>query len=194
MHRKPACPSLHRKSVSFWKELLPLYVLEAYSISMPKGKHLSRITLNCANCRIVFSKVASDNDRRHCSWDCAKVSKRKPILPRKCIGCNTLFTPTKHNGTYCRKGCVSHSKARHSHEQGIFQTARAAKQVLLGSLRACQRCGWNVEPAILELHHKDRNRKNNHITNLTVICPNCHALDHYKQKDGQYFNNLGRVA
>lgn len=52
-------------------------------------------------------------------------------------------------------------------------------------ITACQRCGWDIAP-ILELHHKDRNRKNNTLSNLEFLCPNCHTLEHYLCKDGPY--------
>ena len=44
----------------------------------------------------------------------------------------------------------------------------------------CQRCGYNNEPLILGIHHKDRNRHNNDISNLEILCPNCHSLEHLK--------------
>lgn len=165
---------------------------------MPKGKHLPRVTLNCRNCGIEFSRVGSDRDRAHCSSKCAAVTKRRPIAPRNCLGCGMLFTPKgrgkhRHPGRYCHKGCVHRSSARQLHEQGIFKNRKIAKVVILRTLTACQSCGWNIEPAVLEMHHKDRDRANNHISNLTVICPNCHALDHYRNKDGQFKNNHGRL-
>jgi 5-methylcytosine-specific restriction endonuclease McrA len=45
-------------------------------------------------------------------------------------------------------------------------------------MKACQRCGYDDEVGILVLHHKDRNRENNHLSNLEILCPNCHALEH----------------
>lgn len=40
----------------------------------------------------------------------------------------------------------------------------------------------------LQLHHKDGDRTNNEIDNLTYLCPNCHAItDSYggKNNEGQ---------
>lgn len=42
----------------------------------------------------------------------------------------------------------------------------------------CEICGikeWNNEPVVLELDHKDSNHINNELSNLQIICPNCHA-------------------
>lgn len=41
----------------------------------------------------------------------------------------------------------------------------------------CSICGFNNEHA-LEVHHIDKNRSNNDISNLKVLCANCHALTH----------------
>lgn len=47
----------------------------------------------------------------------------------------------------------------------------------LGLLKSCCRCGYENAEA-LEVHHKDRNRSNNEIDNLEVLCCNCHRLEH----------------
>lgn len=43
----------------------------------------------------------------------------------------------------------------------------------------CEDCGinkWNEKDLGLELHHKDRNKLNNRLENLAILCPNCHSL------------------
>ena len=44
----------------------------------------------------------------------------------------------------------------------------------------CNRCGYNVFIDILQVHHIDRDRKNNELSNLEVLCPNCHSIEHLK--------------
>ncbi len=50
----------------------------------------------------------------------------------------------------------------------------------------CSVCGWNVKHPLmghcpLEIEHLDGNAENNKEENLTILCPNCHALSpHYK--------------
>jgi hypothetical protein len=41
-------------------------------------------------------------------------------------------------------------------------------------------CGFCKWPAILEFHHIDRNRANDSLDNLSVLCPNCHKAHHRK--------------
>lgn len=43
----------------------------------------------------------------------------------------------------------------------------------------CERCGnthWLGIKLPLELHHKDGNHYNNELSNLEILCPNCHAI------------------
>lgn len=43
----------------------------------------------------------------------------------------------------------------------------------------CYNCNneeWLGEPTPLELHHIDGNSKNNNLSNLQLLCPNCHSL------------------
>lgn len=43
----------------------------------------------------------------------------------------------------------------------------------------CEKCGqlpvWNDAPLTLQLDHIDGDSSNNHITNLQILCPNCHT-------------------
>jgi len=47
--------------------------------------------------------------------------------------------------------------------------------------KKCGRCNYN-KYEILQVHHKDRNRSNNELENLELICPNCHLEEHYLKK------------
>lgn len=69
--------------------------------------------------------------------------------------------------------------------------------------KKCILCGWNKHPEILQFHHKDRTKKEFTIGNIKIIerttpknielvkqeidkcfllCPNCHALLHLKER------------
>jgi len=51
----------------------------------------------------------------------------------------------------------------------------------------CYNCNkelWLDQPIPLELHHIDGDNTNNNLSNLTILCPNCHALtDNYRGKN-----------
>ena len=48
----------------------------------------------------------------------------------------------------------------------------------------CNNTEWFGKPIPLEIHHKDGNKNNNQIENLSLVCPNCHAFtDTYKSRN-----------
>lgn len=58
-------------------------------------------------------------------------------------------------------------------------SAAAAKGLILKRGNVCESCGnfeWFGYPIPLEVHHKDGNKHNNDEDNLSLLCPNCHAL------------------
>lgn len=65
-------------------------------------------------------------------------------------------------------------------------TSWALKQKLLKENlieSRCARCGlteWMNKPIVLQLHHIDGNPNNNTLSNLQLLCPNCHSqTDNY---------------
>jgi 5-methylcytosine-specific restriction endonuclease McrA len=49
------------------------------------------------------------------------------------------------------------------------------KQVVARSQGRCESCGTKVQGLHYHIHHKDRDRNNNELSNLRVLCPNCHS-------------------
>mgnify|MGYP002814449186 CR=1 FL=1 len=54
-------------------------------------------------------------------------------------------------------------------------------------IRKCYRCEnteWQGRPIPLELEHKNGDNRDHRIKNLTLLCPNCHALSkHYRGRN-----------
>lgn len=53
----------------------------------------------------------------------------------------------------------------------------------------CEICGiseWQGVKLTLQLHHKDRNHFNNDLSNLQILCPNCHSI-----QEGHCGKNIG---
>jgi 5-methylcytosine-specific restriction endonuclease McrA len=87
-----------------------------------------------------------------------------------------LTSPSKPR-KFCSIECVN--KPKKEIWNPTFQSVR--KNMLVRNLiKECERCGYNEVAAVLGVHHKDRNRKNNAIENLEVLCPNCHSIEHNK--------------
>ena len=56
--------------------------------------------------------------------------------------------------------------------------------------KKCELCGlsaWMGKELPLELHHKDGNHYNNELSNLEIVCPNCHSI-----QEGNSGANIGR--
>lgn len=47
----------------------------------------------------------------------------------------------------------------------------------------CKLDEWMGVKLPLELHHKDNNHNNNNLSNLQILCPNCHAIFHKLDRD-----------
>lgn len=71
---------------------------------------------------------------------------------------------------------------------GKFESSHRLKTRLIrdGYKEAkCEQCGlkeWQGEEIVLELDHIDNNHLNNELSNLQILCPNCHALKTRKNR------------
>jgi hypothetical protein len=164
---------------------------------MPIGVHLPRVSQKCARCGKTFSRIGSDADRIYCSRECWR-QPRKPSAKIRCLRCGKekLQTTHKKMQVYCSVRCArlyeNEKRRKTNREKGVWPNPREAKDSLLKEFRGCQKCGWCEVPGALELHHKDRNRRHNHRSNLQLLCPNCHTVEHFISRTGQFKNNLGR--
>jgi len=65
-----------------------------------------------------------------------------------------------------KSGITTHKLKLRLIEEGYFE-------------RKCYECGlkeWNGHPIPIELEHKNGDRYDNRLDNLSILCPNCHAL------------------
>lgn len=99
--------------------------------------------------------------------------------PKKfnCIGCGIEFAAkrSKPLEKYCSIDCYQASR-NISYRKKINKVS-------------CFRCGFIPEDICqLDIDHKDGNHKNNDVSNLQVLCANCHRLKSYITKQGYGFN------
>lgn len=156
---------------------------------------LSPMVVTCSRCNEPFRRHNGHVTQKFCSHACRFP---KPAR-RRCMHCTEWFRPRRANPNQecCSRECSrrrwSQQRKLTNRNSGIWCNEREAKAELLKQQKgACKSCGWNRTPEVLELHHKDRNRKNKRLSNLELICPNCHAEDHFRDKTGQFKNNYGR--
>lgn len=69
----------------------------------------------------------------------------------------------------------------------VIKTAHAIKALVFIRGHRCEKCEmeeWLDNPIPLEIHHKDGDTLNNEMSNLELLCPNCHALtENYRGKN-----------
>ena len=61
-----------------------------------------------------------------------------------------------------------------------YQSSKLPKRLVDEGYKiyACEKCGiseYNNRSITLQLHHVDGNRENNDLSNLQILCPNCHS-------------------
>ena len=66
---------------------------------------------------------------------------------------------------------------------GSFSNAAKRRRLIEDGIKEekCEICGrseWMGKPIPLELHHKDFNHYNNDLSNLQILCSNCHMQAH----------------
>jgi hypothetical protein len=128
------------------------------------------------------AEIEKSTGRVFCSISCYGKSCRKEI---PCLVCGKLILAGFNKKT-CSRICAN------KHRKGIkyklnrpkdkVKTQRLIKTRLLQIKgNKCERCGFD-KYQILQVHHKDKNRNNNNLDNLEIICPNCHFEEHYLEK------------
>jgi hypothetical protein len=93
---------------------------------------------------------------------------------RECACCGSTFTTEirkSNKQVTCSRAC-SNTYFRTKDGASTYRT-RALNQY--GCV--CSICGFSNVLA-LEVHHIDKNRENNSIENLKVLCANCHRITH----------------
>jgi len=142
--------------------------------------------IKCAICAKPIYRRPSEIEKSKghitCSSICYGQTCRKE---RPCMVCGKLILAHYHKKT-CSRGCANTHRAGIRYKMGSPHDKVKSQQALkLKLLRVrgknCERCGYN-KFEILQVHHKDRNRNNNSLDNLALICPNCHCEEHLLEK------------
>lgn len=139
---------------------------------------------NCQVCgKLIYRRPCEiEKGRIFCSVTCYGKSNRKE---HPCLVCGKLIL-SQFNKKTCGRSCAN------IHRDGIkykinspkdkVKSQRALKLRLLEDRgKRCERCDY-AKFEILQIHHKDKNRNNNILENLELICPNCHYEEHFLEK------------
>lgn len=164
------------------------------------------ITRNCLNCQDLFSTRQIDVDRGHgkfCSRKCCgefngplKIVVHENNV--KCAWCALDFYMRPSSQKNSKSGlffCTREHKDAAQRIDGLkelhlphYGSGDGSSSYRAKAFRelpnVCARCGWCEYLEVLEVHHIDKNRANNNIDNLEILCPTCHQLFHFLDKSG----------
>lgn len=124
------------------------------------------------------SQIKESDGRAYCGNICYGLNCRKEI---PCTICGKLILSGLNKKT-CSRKCsnkqragITYSKKRPRDK--VIQYRTLKNDLLEERGKKCERCGYD-NYLILQVHHKNRNRKDNRFSNLELICPNCHYEEH----------------
>ena len=167
--------------------------------TLPQRISMSTITKDCLTCGRPFEAEVREHNRgnaRFCSRKCSARRLRKLKTPNcECDLCGHAFyrPPSKQNSKsgllFCSRACKERAQsldtdgfeAIQPDHYGVRETTYRSA-AMRHYPNKCDICGYDTHPEVLEVHHRDKNRKNNVLGNLQVLCPTCHRVEHFVDK------------
>ncbi len=158
------------------------------------------VDVNCGICKSVFYVKPSwlkKGKGKYCSIVCS-AQNRKTGKMISCFICGKeAYKPLKEldksqNGKFfCSKKCSTpwrnslFTGEKHPNwKHGEFSYKETIKRSKISQI--CILCGTKNKKVII-VHHADKNRKNNKLSNLAWLCRNCHFLVHHYEKENRKF-------
>ena len=162
------------------------------------GKYFGRqyksravVRMKCEYCHTEFEKVRSST-KRFCSRSCwisvSNIASRKTAPTFVCKTCGNVtenFRSLK-SPKYCSKACQAKSRWIRLVEKIESGDSTVSSVVVRRYLIAkygarCMVCGWSAihtktGKVPIQLNHKDGHYKNCALSNVELLCPNCHSL------------------
>ena len=145
------------------------------------------IEVKCAICgKIIYRSMRaitqSKSGKNFCSQKCfGELCKKKSICPV----CGKEFKRINSGQKYCSRGCANRSRIGVKYRTGARRDNYKNKEDQKRSLieergPVCEICGYD-NAKILQVHHikEKKDGGTDELTNLQLLCPNCHFTIHY---------------
>jgi len=154
------------------------------------------VTVKCAQCGKTYEKYIKYHQqnqwlghKNYCSKECIKASRLKG-KEVKCAWCSKEFYAkpsqlkrSKSGKSFCGRSCSNaHRNTLYfgkKHPNYREDSGGYRQKAFDHYGKECSKCSYKKCVSALEVHHKNRNRKDNRLRNLEVLCRNCHAEEHY---------------
>lgn len=164
------------------------------------------IPQECLECKETFEVSVKEVNRgngKFCSLKCSAVfNGRKRAATKKsnvtCANCSKEFYKSASKLKKSKSGLFFCSRACKDSAQRLdglkelhlphYGNGKSSYRIIAFRLlpNKCSTCGYDKHPEVLQVHHKDRNRENNSIENLEILCPTCHEVEHFLSGDGRF--------
>lgn len=161
---------------------MDLYLIEKNTKKRRKAEYY-----NCEYCKKEFlRRIKKKRKKRYCCYDCYYKFVKSKRIELRCANCDKIIKKSasklknsKHKKYFCDRKCKDIAQRlggvkeiQPSHYKDGEYVYR--KNALAFYVNECACCRYDEYLEILEVHHIDRNRKNNNLDNLIILCPNCH--------------------
>lgn len=148
-----------------------------------------RIGKICQWCNSSFLVILyRDKTAKFCSRKCWLSFQKRDSKEISCVVCNKLhYRPPSYitNIPTCSLKCRGLAMRSSAPSDGADLPSVRGWMKRNGKIQKCSDCGYDSIKEILVIHHINRDRTNNKLENLKVLCPNCHAIEHYfENKNG----------
>lgn len=185
--------------------------MDEYKVVLIRGRKTRVYPKECTNCKSIYyvPKYAFDKSK-FCSRECRANYGRIELV---CDFCKKTFSRQKSKNSsqksksglvFCSHQCKqSASKSGSGEKFDVLRPEQYGRDYSKYNYRqkalellddvACQRCGYKEFSDVLDVHHIDENRRNNNPSNLIVLCPTCHRVEHYIKGTGWYKKNKTRL-
>lgn len=153
------------------------------------GKQRTLYKTSCGACRKeIWLPKHLLKKTRYCSPDCSQAAQRKQVKVR-CAWCDTEFSARKSRRSksksglsFCSRKCKDTAQSLeglselHPSHYGSWshKSTSYRKRAFRLFGPQCAECGYDEHKEMLDVHHKNKNRKNHSVQNLEVLCVWCH--------------------
>lgn len=142
-------------------------------------------TSTCSFCRTSFTP--NKERQKFCSVQCLRNFQQENRQSLECLCCGKICVYEKRRRCNANKFCSHQCAAIFASLNTTLSDPNLPMHNLRYKYKAfvfygfkCMRCGWDQDARVLAVHHKHGKRNGNGLDNLEVLCPTCHAKEHYK--------------
>ncbi len=160
-----------------------LYEAEERYLNRGQGKYCSR---SCGSAARIGNRPQPPAPNVECAY-CSKPFY-KNLSKQRCSRSGLFFCCRDHKDKAQRIGGIKEIQPPH---YGVVEGIHSYRRIAFEAYpHECDTCGWDDPKEILVVHHIDRDRTNDSVENLKILCPTHHEAEHYLSQSGKWTNHI----